>query len=146
MREIRTEIEIAAPASAVWDVLCDLDAYASWNPFICEAVGICAAGERLTVRAGPVRGRHHTFRPRVIEAEPGRALRWIGRLGVRGVFDGEHIFEIEPLGEYSVRFVQREYFRGALVPLLLPLVEEDTRTGFERMNAALRERAEARAG
>lgn len=146
MRELRTEIEIAAPAAVVWEVLCDFDDYGEWNPFMCEAVGICAEGERLTIRAGPIRGKHHTFRPRVLEAESGRRLRWVGHLAMPGLFDGEHIFEIEPVGDSTVRLVQRERFRGALVPVLLPLVEPDAIRGFEAMNTALRERVEARHG
>jgi hypothetical protein len=146
MREIRTDIEISASASVVWRTLCNFDEYSDWNPFITEAVGLCAAGERLTLRMGPVRGRHHTLRPRVLEVEAERTLRWIGRVLGRGFFDGEHIFEIEPVSDGRVRFVQRERFRGILVPVLLPLVEADTRGGFEAMNAALRDRAEARRG
>ena len=61
---------------------------------------------------------------------------------MRGLFDGEHSFTIEPLGENHVRFVQRESFRGLLVPLLLRMVEKDTRRGFEEMNQALKTRAE----
>ena len=35
-----------------------------------------------------------------------------------------------------------ESFRGLLVPLLLRMVEKDTRRGFEEMNQALKTRAE----
>ena len=35
-----------------------------------------------------------TMHPTVPVAEPGRELRWLGRLGLPGVFDGEHRFEI----------------------------------------------------
>ena len=31
---ISTQIEIAAPASQVWDELVDGDAYPEWNPFV----------------------------------------------------------------------------------------------------------------
>jgi hypothetical protein len=34
----------------------------------------------------------------VLEVVPGRTLRWLGHLLVPGIFDGEHYFEIEPLG------------------------------------------------
>ncbi|MGH7326653.1 MAG: SRPBCC family protein, partial [Candidatus Rokuibacteriota bacterium] len=33
-KEIRTEIEIAAPAGRVWQVLTDFPDFSAWNPFI----------------------------------------------------------------------------------------------------------------
>jgi len=71
---------------------------------------------------------------------PNRELRWLGRLGLPRLFDGEHIFQIEPLGPIRSRFVQRERFRGLLVPLLARSLSRDARRGFEEMNRALRER------
>ena len=58
-----------------------------------------------------------TFRPTVLKVEPNREFRWLGHLLFPGLFDGEHIFTIEPLGEGHVRFTQREVFTGLLVPL-----------------------------
>ncbi len=86
-----------------------------------------------------------TFRPTILKAEPSRELRWRGKLFIQGLFDGEHVFEIEQLAENRVRFVQRESFRGLLASLLLRMLENDTRRGFEEMNAALKARAEAAA-
>ena len=71
------------------------------------------------------------------------ALRWLGRLLVPGLFDGEHSFTIRPLAEDRVRFVQREEFKGLLVPLFARSLDANTRRGFEQMNAALKERAES---
>jgi hypothetical protein len=34
VREIRTEIEIAASATTVWAVLTDFPRYGEWNPFL----------------------------------------------------------------------------------------------------------------
>ena len=83
-----------------------------------------------------------TFRPTVLKAEPNRELRWLGHLLISGLFDGEHIFTIEPLGESRVRFTQREVFTGLLVPLFARGLDTDTRRGFEEMNQALKTRAE----
>jgi len=38
-----------------------------------------------------------TFRPTILKAEPERELRWLGRLLLPGLFDGEHVFEIEQI-------------------------------------------------
>jgi hypothetical protein len=83
-----------------------------------------------------------TFHPTVLKAEPNRELRWLGHLIVPGLFDGEHIFIIEPLETKRVRFVQREIFTGVLVPILWRRLENDTRRGFEELNRALKARAE----
>jgi hypothetical protein len=41
-----------------------------------------------------------------------------------------------------VRLVQRERFRGILVPLVWRTLDRDTRRGFEAMNQALKQRVE----
>jgi hypothetical protein len=144
MTSIRTDIEIAAPASAVWAVLTDTAAYPDWNPFLRRVEGDLVAGARLRVRFAPPGGREVTMRPRLLTVDAPHSLRWLGRLGVPGLFDGEHAFTVEPLTADRVRFVQSEDFRGILVPLTRSLLTR-TRAGFEAMNAALRTRAEARA-
>ena len=143
MKELRTEININAPAERVWRVLADFTSYPGWNPFIRRISGTPRVGERLEVRLQPSGARGFTFHPEVLTAEPTRELRWLGHLLVPKVFDGEHIFTIEPLAEERVRFIQREIFNGLLVPFFMRFVEADTRRGFEEMNRALKERAEA---
>ena len=69
-------------------------------------------------------------------------LRWLGHLLLPGLFDGEHIFSIEPVESNRVRFIQREKFRGILVPLFANSLDKDTRRGFEEMNEALKNLAE----
>lgn len=140
--ELRTEIEIAAPAERVWEVLTDFAAYPQWNPFIRWATGEARPGGRLKVHLRPSGARGMTFRPRVLRTAPNEELRWLGRLGLPGLFDGEHAFLLEPLARDRVRFVQRERFTGVLVPLLARSLDRDTRRGFEEMNAALKLRAE----
>jgi hypothetical protein len=145
MKELRTEIEIHAPAERVWHHLTDFAAFPEWNPFIPRIRGEPRAGSRLEVFLQASGTKGMTFRPTVTTVEPNRELRWLGRLGIPGLFDGEHIFEITPAGVDRVRFVQREEFRGLLVPLLQRSLDRDTRRGFEEMNRALRARAEGSA-
>jgi hypothetical protein len=142
MKELRTEIEIQASAERVWQLLTDFPSFPQWNPFIRKASGNIRVGERLEVRLQPSGASAMTFRPTVLKVEPSREFRWLGHLLVRGLFDGEHCFTIEPLGGSRVRFSQREVFNGLLVPLLARGLDIDTRRGFEEMNQALKVRAE----
>jgi hypothetical protein len=142
MKELRSEIEIAASAERVWEILTDFARFPQWNPFIRRASGNLKGGERLEVTMQPAGARGMTFRPTVLNVEADRELRWLGHLLIPGLFDGEHIFTIEPLGTGRVHFTQREIFTGLLVPLLARGLDTDTRRGFREMNLALKARAE----
>jgi hypothetical protein len=78
-----------------------------------------------------------TFTPTVLIVEPGRELRWIGRIGPGGIFDGEHTFTIQQLGPDLVRFTAREDFTGVAVPFYQGHLHADTLPQFRAMNAAL---------
>src|SRR5437879_11895479 len=140
MLELRTEIDVEAPAERVCAVLLDFERFPDWNPFIRSIRGQALVGSRLEVLLGASGTRPMRFRPTVKAVVPNRELRWLGRLGLPRLFDGEHIFQIEPLGPTRARFVQRERFRGIFVPLLARSLNRDARRGFEEMNRALRER------
>jgi hypothetical protein len=143
--ELRAEREIGARPERVWEVLMGFESFGEWNPFIVSIEGDRSVGSRLRVRLRPPGGRTTTFRPTVTANEPARAFGWLGRVGVRGVFDGAHRFELEALPGDRTRFVQSERFRGVLVPLLRRSLRAGTLAGFEAMNRALEERAEAAA-
>ena len=140
-REIRTEIAIRTSPERVWAVLTEFGSYREWNPFVREISGEARVGARLTVRLQEEGGRTMTFRPRVLVWGPGRELRWLGRLGIPGLFDGEHSFALAPAAG-GVTFSQTEQFRGLLVPFLWKRLQRGTKPMFVRMNEALRARAE----
>lgn len=143
MLELRTDIEIDAPVERVWDVLTDFDKFPDWNPFIRRIQGNAQVGSRLDVFLGASGTRGMRFRPTVTKVVSNRELRWLGRLGLPRLFDGEHIFELEPLGPNRARFIQRERFRGLFVPLMARSLDRDARRGFEEMNRALQARVHA---
>ena len=142
MKELHSEIEIQASAEQVWQLLIDFASFPEWNPFMRRASGEVKVGARLEVYLQPSGTSGMTFKPTVLNAEPNRELRWLGRLIMPGLFDGEHILTIEPLETNRVRFVQREIFKGLLVPLFAHRLDTDTRRVFEEMNRALKARAE----
>ena len=142
--EINTEIEINAPSETVWNLLTDTSRFPEWNPFIRRLRGELKPGQKLAVFIQPSGARGMEFKPVVLKVVPNKELRWLGRLILPGLFDGEHIFQIEPLGGVRVRFQQREIFSGIFVPLLKNSLDTDPRRGFNEMNQKLKELAESR--
>ena len=90
----------------------------------------------------PASGKGMVFKPKVLKAEQNRELRWLGKLLMPGLFDGEHYFCIEPIGENRVRFVHGENFSGILVGLMAGSLDKGTADGFRAMNKELKRRAE----
>lgn len=142
MYHLRTEIEIDRPAAEVWRVFRDFASYGQWNPFVRELSGDVEEDGRIEVLLQPPGGKPMRFKPRVTEIAQGRRLVWLGHLMIPKLFDGEHYFEIEPIDDQRCRFVQGEHFGGVLVPFLRSMLDKQTRSGFEAMNQALKERAE----
>jgi len=142
MPTIETTTTIAADPERVWGVLTDIESYPAWNPFIVGGSGEFRKGERVALKMQPPGGGEMTFRPTVLEAERARKLRWLGRLLVPGIFDGEHWFSLEPV-EAGTLLTQGERFTG-LLPRFMGGTLARTERGFESLNAALKERAEAR--
>ena len=141
MRRLVTEITIQASPADVWEVLTQLERYGEWNPFVIEAKGTVAVGERLEVKMQRPGRKPITFRPTVTEVVPGSVFEWLGHLGVQGIFDGRHRFELEKR-EGGIRLTHSETFTGIIVPLLFRVLETGTTAGFEAMNAALKIRVE----
>lgn len=140
--ELHTEIVINAPTDVVWKVLVDLDQYADWNPFIVESSGRVAVGERLVNRMQPPGGKAATFRPTVTEVDPERTFEWLGRLGIPGLFDGRHRFELRSTPNGATTLLHSEYFSGLLVRALRSSLDTRTKAGFEAMNSAMKLRSE----
>jgi hypothetical protein len=139
-REISTEIEFSGTPDEAWTVLADLRAWPEWNPGVRAMEGEAIEGTRLRFATTLASGRKVSLRPRVLVAEPGRELRWRGRLVVPGIFDGTHRHRLETTEPGRVRYVQSERFRGVLVPFLRRLIDVETVQSFAATNEALARR------
>lgn len=141
--ELRTEVEIDAPRERVWSVLTDFARYHEWNPFITGVEGRLERGARLRVTISlPEDGGQHTFRPTIVRCEPGEELRWLGHLLIKGLFDGEHFFRLDSIGDNRTKFVHGEDFGGVLLRFMGNTLTLSAR-GFAYMNQALKRRVEA---
>ncbi len=143
MKELRTDIEIHGTIDQVWDVLTDFSLFPEWNPFIKKIEGDLKLSSQLRIQIEPPGGKAMTFKPTVKILEPKTEFRWFGSLLLPGIFDGEHIFQLEKIDNNTTKFIHCENFSGLLVPLFWKNLNTQTRNGFEEMNEALKERIEA---
>ncbi|MEV6287004.1 SRPBCC domain-containing protein [Kribbella sp. NPDC051770] len=139
---LHTEVEIDASPDQVWKALTDRANYPAWNPFIVSSTGDLTVGATITNVLRDTNGQETTFTPELLAVEPGRELRWIGKIGFGGIFDGEHTFRIEALPGGRSKLVQEETFRGAAVPFTTGMLRDTIEPQFHAMNAAIAEQAE----
>lgn len=138
-KEIKTEIVIQAIPQKIWEILTDFENYSNWNPFITSISGNIQTGSRITVNINPPNGRSMTFKPKVLTLIENKELSWIGSVFLKGLFDGQHKFELIDNGNETTTFIQSEKFKGIFVWLFNP---EKTKNGFNTMNQKLKEIAE----
>ncbi|MBP1910392.1 SRPBCC domain-containing protein [Methanolobus bombayensis] len=142
MHKICTDIVIDSPINEVWNVLTDFDKFEAWNPFITKIKGKLELGSKLEVHIQAPGMKEIDLYPVLTKVEPVNELRWLGNLWVKGIFDGEHAFRLEELENNRTRLIQCERFKGILAPLILHLIGEKTREGFENMNTSLKNKCE----
>lgn len=140
-RVLSSEVLINASAQCVWSLITGFKDFPSWNPFIRKASGEIKVGSKIKVFIEPPQSKGMLIQPTVIKVDLNHELRWLGRLYLPWLFDGEHAFHIEPAADGTVRFIQSEAFTGLLVPFGGSLLL-NTLKGFEEMNKALKQRAE----
>ena len=142
MQSLHAAVEIDAPAERVWQIVIDFAQYSDWNPFIVRAAGEPRVGERLDITIAAPDMKPVSFRPRVLDVEPGRLIRWKGEFKLPGLFDGRHALIVDPLDHGRSRFTTHEDVTGILLPFAVTVMTASQK-GFELMARALRERAEA---
>lgn len=120
--KINTQIEINANAETIWNTLLDFANYYKWNPFITKIEGVPIPNHKLKVQLATMK-----FSPVVQQCIPHQKLAWLGQLGIKGIFDGYHSFEIIPITEHRCLFIHCENFSGILVPLFKNKLNRETR-------------------
>ncbi|MDD4593078.1 MAG: SRPBCC domain-containing protein, partial [Parabacteroides sp.] len=138
-KSIRTEIIISASPEKVWGILTKFENYPAWNPFIISLEGVVEQGNKITVTIHPPKGKGMIFKPTIIEYVKYKKLSWLGSVLFRGIFDGEHIFELIDNSNGTVTFIQSENFTGIFSSMLNL---DNTKDGFILMNNKLKELSE----
>lgn len=141
-KELITQILIQASPEKVWKILTDFSQYPVWNPFIKSLEGDVEVGKTIRARIEPPRQKGMIFTPKVLAFTQNKEFRWLGHLFIKGLFDGEHKFELIDNQNGTTTFIHSEKFKGILVPLFRKMLDENTKEGFILMNEQLKALAE----
>jgi hypothetical protein len=141
MRELRTEIDIAAPITKVWNILTDFDHWKDWNP-ISQASGAASLGSKLTITMGGCEGKDGMkYRPIITHLEEPKSFRWRGVMMAGFLFTNDKVFELEETSS-GTRLIHREEFSGLLVPMFWGKLNQGALPMLKSMNDALKVIAE----
>ena len=147
MKEVRSEIEIAAPAQKVWGIITDLERYPEWNIFTPRmSAKKIVVGEEFDLDCQMtekqlLKNEHEVF----LAYEPEKfkvcwgTSRTRGRPGIKSFR-----WQIcEPLDDRRTRFLNYEQFHGPLTCMVYMLYGGKMRAAFAAYCQALKKRAEA---
>jgi hypothetical protein len=143
MKENRNEIELQATAEQVWQVLTDLDQYSEWNPLLYRGVGKVELGETVEVSAKTA-SKDMNFICKVTEVEPYHQFAWEFHVIHPFLFRGLHIFRLESIDQHTVKFIDREQFKGLLLPMQAKDLETNGLSAMVEMGEALKKRVAQR--
>jgi hypothetical protein len=140
---IEHALDVSAPASRVWEVVCDLPRYPEWNPFVVRCASTLAVGAPIEMRVRLFSAWAQPQREEIFEHEPGKRLCY-GLPGNRlGALVSRRSHEVTPSGASSARYVSHFELSGWLAPLVARLLGRRLAAGFAAMSAAIAARAEA---
>jgi uncharacterized protein YndB with AHSA1/START domain len=134
----RREIDIAAPAEVVWEVLTDFDRWPQWNPEVKSMSwdGPLAPGSAFRWKAGP-----GTIVSTLEEIDRPRYVRWRGRtMSIAAI----HEWRLEER-DGGTHVETEETFFGALARLLRRSLQKQLDSALEEGLEHLKREAERRA-
>lgn len=131
--QISTQIVIHKDVRTVWATFTNFENYPNWNPFIKSITGQIKVGEKFNAEIGTMK-----FKPTTKVYIENKEFTWLGKLFIPGLFDGRHSFQFESNSDGTTTMIQKEDFRGILVPLMKKKLNTEIKQGFEAMNERLK--------
>ena len=138
-------IGIAAPASAVWEVLADLDGWSHWNTLYPRVEGRLSIGAPLRLDVRIPGEPPATQAVSVIDWVPNAQLVWSAKYG-GGLVASARYLELEALTETGCVFSNGEIYRGLAARFVPRRLRARTRQGFAELGEALKRRVETGRG
>lgn len=137
-------VEIAAPASVVWDVLVDLPRYGEWNPFTVRAESTLELGDPVHLYipdpANP--GSEIHVVEHLVAYEPARLLAWEQRPTENSKDAARRDQYIEPIDESRCAYYTTDIFLGVNADAVMQAFGGWVKQGFDSVANGLKAQAE----
>lgn len=136
-------VEIDAPADVVWEILADIERYPEWNPFTPQIDSTLEIGEPVTLHIK--RGDDTSPMTFVLEVlDPPREIAWrLPKKLLSPLFSAYRTQRVEALGDARCSYTTSDTFSGLIAGPLYRNQSGWVHRNFEKLAAALKERAEA---
>ena len=143
VQEIKTEIEIAAYPSKVWNILKDVNKWQQWSPIINESSGEMVIGNTLSITMmGKEEGKEGPkYNPKILELKEPHYFQWRAHMLADFIFTNDKIIKLEET-KIGTRVIHIETFKGLLAPLFCGQMEKGVPPMLNTMNKALKALAE----
>ena len=138
-------VEIDAPASVVWQVLCDMPRYNEWNPFCVRAASTLQMGAavEMTLVNYAAPGTLVPNLEYICAFEPERLISWEMRYSDAWPYPARRDQVIEASGPDSCRYFSTDAFLGANGIHVFRFAGPWIKRAFDDSAHALKARAEA---
>lgn len=139
---IEHEFVVNAPASVVWDVICDLDKYPEWNPFVVHCISSKRPGDPIVMRVRMLPFFALTQTEFVKEYEEGKTFSYSMKPLPRGLMSSYRCHQVTPIDDNRCTYRSRFTISGPLSVIAKGLLAGSLRRGFSGMSESIKARAE----
>ncbi|MFQ5415788.1 MAG: SRPBCC domain-containing protein [Myxococcota bacterium] len=139
---LRSTLEIAAPVDSVWEVICDLDRYGEWNPFVVGACSSLVVGEPISMRVRLLPFLVQSQTETILTHVPLRSLCYGVTSAPLGSVRSRRCHELRALSQLRTAYRSEFELEGWLAPVVRGLLGRRMALGFEAATAALGRRSE----
>ncbi len=137
---VQSRVGVAAPASAVWAAICELEDWRDWNPLFVEAEGRLSIGA-LVALTRRLHDRTERQEVRIVDWVPNAQIVWLRSIAPFARSLG--YIEIEALTERGCILAAGEIYQGPIGQMIGKRVRRPLKHGFEALCDAAKARAEA---
>ena len=137
---VQSRVGVAAPASAVWAAICELEQWGEWNPLFPKAEGRLSIGSLVELTRA-LDGKTERHEVRIVDWVPSAQIVWSRSIAPFARSLG--YLEIEALSERGCILAAGEIYEGHLGAIIGKRLRRPLREALQALCEAAKARAEA---